>query len=351
MSKLVDSQHGTRMYYEDRSVRHQRLLQLFDPSHGRGLEIGPLFDPVVRKSDGDVQYVDVHDVEKLREYYAGHDAVPVDAIVAPDFVIIGPDGARSLPEAVSETAAFSWVVASHVIEHVPDVIGWLGEVAEVLVDGGRLILVVPDRRCCFDALRTPTTVGEMLLARHQRDTRPSVRAVYDHVSRAVKIDSAHAWAGHQPSDDDRIHTHDYIVDQLRRSTESDEYIDCHVWLFTPKEFLDQMSELGSLDLIDFVVEAIEPTPKDELEFYVVLRRIPRSADEQERARARTESVATTVDRFGHVTEEPPEPELRPQVTRMAVSAKEARLIERKRAVLNALRGAAWRARKALRPFA
>ena len=58
-------------------------------------------------------------------------------------------------------------------------------------------------------------------------------------------------------------------------------------------------------------------------------------------------IATTVDRFGHVTEEP-EPELRPQVTRMAVSAKEARLIERKRAVLNALRGAAWRLRKAMR---
>jgi SAM-dependent methyltransferase len=336
------------MYYEDRSLRHQRLLQLFDPSHGRGLEIGPLFDPVVRKSDGDVQYVDVHEVEKLREYYADHDGVPVEAIVEPDFVIIGPDGARSLPEAVSETAAFSWVVASHVIEHVPDVIGWLGEVATVLVDGGRLVLVVPDRRCCFDALRTPTTVGEMLLAHHQRDTRPSVRAVYDHFSRAVKIDSADAWAGRQPSHDDRIHTHDYVIGELRRSMESDEYIDCHVWLFTPQDFLDQITELASLDLIDFVVESIEPTPEAELEFYVVLRRIPRSAGAEERARQRTESVTTVDDRFGLATEEPREPAQQPHLTRMPVSAKEARLIERKRAVLKVVRSTAWRVRKALR---
>jgi SAM-dependent methyltransferase len=337
------------MYYEDRSLRHQRLLHLFDPSHGRGLEIGPLFDPVVRKSDGDVQYVDVHEVEKLREYYAEHDAVPVDAIVEPDFVIIGPDGARSLPEAVSETAAFSWVVASHVIEHVPDVIGWLGEVATVLVDGGRLILVVPDRRCCFDALRTPTTVGEMLLAHRQRDTRPSVRAVYDHFSRAVKIDSADAWAGHRPSNDDRIHTHDYVIQEVRRATESDDYIDCHVWLFTPQEFLDQIAELASLDLIDFVVESIEPTPRDELEFYVVLRRVPRSAGAQDRTEARTESVTTVDDRFGLVTEEPSGPESRRHLTPMPVSAKEARLIERKRVVLKVVRTAAWRLRKALRP--
>jgi SAM-dependent methyltransferase len=336
------------MYYEDRSLRHQRLLQLFDPSHGRGLEIGPLFDPVVRKSDGDVQYVDVHEVEKLREYYAEHDAVPVDAIVEPDFVIIGPDGARSLPEAVTETAAFNWVVASHVIEHVPDLIGWLDEVAAVLVDGGQLVLVVPDRRFCFDALRTPTTVGAMLLAHHDRDTRPSVRAVYDHFSRAVTIDAVAAWAGHRPSDGDRIHTPDYVLERLRSATDTDEYIDCHVWLFTPQEFLDGIAELGSLDLIDFVVESIQPTPRDELEFYVVLRRIPRGADQEQRAQARAASITRVDDQFETQAEDPVAPLTDSGARSVVLSAKEIRLIENKRSVLNATRRAASRARGALR---
>jgi hypothetical protein len=120
-----------------------------------------------------------------------------------------------------------------------------------------------------------------------------------------------------------------------------EYIDCHLWLFTPQEFHDQMAELASLELIDFVVESIEPIPVDELEFYVVLWRIATSADPHERARARAESIATVDDRFGHVTEEPSESGLRPHLTQTSVSAREAWLIQRKRAVLmcGALQGA------------
>src|SRR5690349_11546981 len=72
---------------EQRSERHQRILGLFDQSRGRGLEIGPLFDPVVRRWDSDIRYVDVHPGAILKEFYATHPGVPVDDIVDPDFVL------------------------------------------------------------------------------------------------------------------------------------------------------------------------------------------------------------------------------------------------------------------------
>lgn len=269
----------------ERSARHRRLLSLFDQHQGKGLEIGPLFDPVVHRPEADIRYVDVHSGPELKAYYSSHPGVPVEDIVDPDFVLIGPEGPRPLPEAIGGTACFDWVVASHVIEHVPDLVSWLEEVAAVLVDGGRLVLAVPDRRFSFDADRDPTTVGQILLARHLRDTIPSVRAIYDHYSRVVTIDAGQAWDGRRPTPSDRIHGQDYVEAQLRLATDQARYVDAHVWLFTPQSFVDQLGELAGLGLNCFAVEKVIPTAERELEFYAVLRRTPRDLDPAQQAEA------------------------------------------------------------------
>ena len=183
--------------------RAQKIRQHIDPASGRGLEIGPLHAPIVRVDEGDVRYVDVHLTPELRAYYSTHPGIPVDEIVEVHHALIVDGDARSLPEAVAEGAPFDWVVASHVIEHVPDLVGWLRDIASVLVEGGRLSLAIPDRRYCFDALRPPTTVGQILQAHFDQDTRPSVRAVFDHFSKAVEIDLQATWRG-EPADPERI---------------------------------------------------------------------------------------------------------------------------------------------------
>jgi SAM-dependent methyltransferase len=277
----------------ERTVRHRRLLGLFDQTQGRGLEIGPLFDPVVHRWDGDIRYVDVKSGAELKEYYSAHPDIPLDDIVDPDFVLIGPEGPRTLPEAVRGSEPFDWVIASHVIEHVPDVLGWLREVGEILVDGGRLVLAVPDRRFSFDAARPPTTVGEMLLAHEHQDRIPSVRAIYDHYRTVVSVNAADVWGGHEPGVDDRIHDLDYVRSQLRLAVEDGAYVDCHVWLFTPQSFVDQLAELARLDRLDFVVDQVLPTAVHELEFYAVLRRVPRDLPPNERAAVLADGFALT----------------------------------------------------------
>jgi SAM-dependent methyltransferase len=316
----------------ERSMRHGRILSLFDWSAGRGLEIGPLFDPVVHRFECDVRYVDVHAGPQLKEYYATHPGVPVDDIVDPDFVLIGPEGTRTLVEAVEPAAPFDWIVASHVIEHVPNLIGWLSEVSEILTENGQLVLAVPDRRFSFDADRPPTTVGEMLLAERQGDKIPSVRAIYDHYSRVVTIDSADAWRGVRPGPGDRIHGRDYVREQLRLAVEDKVYVDCHVWLFTPQSFVDQLVELAALNLTDLVVKRVVPTAPGELEFYAVLQRVPGG-----RIGATTPGAELTglddrptppTDPTGDANPSPP-----------ALSAREWRLIRAKRSAVERIRRA------------
>ena len=109
---------------KQRDPRRSRLWALQDFSQGRGLEVGPLHQAIVGRDEADVRYVDVHDQAGLRAHYAGDPEVPPDDIPEIDYTLVKPDGTTvSLADACRAGAPFAWVVASHVIEHVPDVIG------------------------------------------------------------------------------------------------------------------------------------------------------------------------------------------------------------------------------------
>ncbi len=308
--------------------RRARLLAHLDVTAGRGLEIGPLDSPIASKEECDVMYVDIHHAEGLRDFYSAHPGFPVEDIIEVDVALIQEGRTRSLAEAIESSIPRDWVVASHVIEHVPDVIGWLKDVADVIVDGGRLSLAVPDRRYCFDARRPATTVGEMLLAHYHRDERPSVRAVFDHFHEAVRITPQEAWQSGCPGRDKIIFPLAMARDMVRRSVEDGTYIDCHVWLFTPRGFVRQVAALAELGHVDFTVMDIAPTAVNDMEFFATLQRIPRAIDEATRAEMISSGFDLPSD---SVTGDP---------TRrwVELSHIEQRLIEIKRQVMGRLRG-------------
>ncbi len=259
--------------------RRRRIWRLHDFGQGHGLEIGPLARPMVEPDQADVSYVDVVSREELLSHYGqGEHGVKVDRIPEIDYVLIQPDGrSLSLAEATEPGAPFDWVVASHVIEHVPDVVGWLADVAEVVVDGGVLALIVPDQRYSFDVLRPLTTVGQMLQAHQDGDQRPSVRAVYDHYSATVAYDHLAIWRGDAPTFETPAHPPRQAGEEVERSL-GGTYVDCHVWLFTPESLLRQLRELRRGGRSSWYVEQLVPTRPDDVEFYAVLRRLPREAD-------------------------------------------------------------------------
>ena len=230
-------------------IRRRSYWALQDFGHGHGLEIGPLHRAIVERGMADVSYLDVMDRDGLVAHYAVDDhGVDVTLIPEIDYFLIQPDGRTlSLSEAAKAGAPFDWVMASHVIEHVPDVVGWLADIAELVADDGSLVLAVPDKRYTFDLHRPPTTVGQMLEAHLNQNDRPSVRAVYDHFSTAVDYNHLDLWRGITTSYSARVHTLQEAMDNVER-TRSGEYVDSHVWLYTPETFLHQMRELRLLGL-------------------------------------------------------------------------------------------------------
>ncbi len=84
-----------------------------------GLEIGPLTSPVVTKDQGEIYYLDHLSTDDLRKKYVDDPSIDKSRIV--DVSFVAPDGDLSTACAGKQ---FDYVVASHVIEHIPNMIGW-----------------------------------------------------------------------------------------------------------------------------------------------------------------------------------------------------------------------------------
>jgi SAM-dependent methyltransferase len=334
-------------------------MAMTDMTQGIGLEIGPLDSPIALKARSDVRYVDIVGSTALHEKYRDDPNVEAADIVDVDFALQDPDGGiHSLPEVAGRDGPYDWVVASHVIEHVPDLIAWLDEIGQVTVDGGHLVLMIPDRRFTFDVLRSQTTIGQILQAHTTRDVVPSERAVYDHFRSYVDVPTTDLWSGRPGIDYPRVFSVDRASALRSQVLATGEYIDSHVWLFTPAVFVEQIVELGTLGLCDFVVEAITPTLVNDLEFFASLRRLPRGLTADQRREEQTSGVQSlTGDRSQQSQTSQPtsavagDPDHRPGehsltavewpkdngVSRVALSDHEVRLIRLKRRTMERIR--------------
>jgi len=136
----------------------------------------------------------------------------------------------------------------------------------------------------------------MLQAAGTQDKAPSIRAVYDHLRDASTVSAADIWQGIPPEQlgSVRIHDIDYVLTQMKRADEG-EYVDSHVWTFTPESFVEQVHELGLLGRCDFEFEAMQPTQENSLEFYAVLRRLPRAVSPSARLARISESVQIALE--------------------------------------------------------
>jgi hypothetical protein len=298
--------------------RRQRILAPLGDSTRVGLE-----HPIVERSnlDANVLYVDHADTAALHAKYA--DDTDVGEIV--DVDVVWGDGV--LADALGDRGPVDWVIASHVIEHVPNLVGWLDQLASVMSDGAVLSLAIPDKRFCFDINRRETDPSDIVGAWLADSKRPSVATVYEFYARIVAVDAAQAWAGVyalQPAEDDV----ERGLEWARKAADSDEYVDVHCWTFTPDSFVATLRTLFRLGLTSFRVTGFQPTLPNELEFFCALERLPRALSPEARTQAQVSSLpaigdaADRLDDGAHV---------------MVLSEREARLVVVKRRATHAAR--------------
>ena len=236
----------------------------------RALEIGALQTPLLPKDAFDVRYVDYAATDVIRANQFDP-AIDPAAIVDVDIVW----GERPLREAAG--GPVDVIVASHVIEHVPDLIGWLHELHATLTPGGILGLAVPDKRYTFDALRKDSVIAEAVEAFLLGYRAPSLRQVFDVAANGVAVEPGQVWRGEFRPEAARPEVLSRLAAAFklaRNLQEAPRYNDAHCWVFTPASFLDLIEEFAALDLFPFKLEGFYPTEYGANEFQVRLVATP-----------------------------------------------------------------------------
>ncbi|HQZ14767.1 MAG TPA: class I SAM-dependent methyltransferase [Acidimicrobiia bacterium] len=245
--------------------RRNKALTGISVSSSFGLEIGPLATPFVRRTDGRILYADHATTDELRRKYIGH-GWDTNSIVEVDIVLSD----QPLRDHLKDIRV-DYIVASHVIEHVPDLVSWLIELGEVLRPGGVVSLVIPDKRYCFDAKRPVSTTGELVEAFLIKRRTPMVRQVFDFWACYCQVDCADMWNRSINVED--LPLSGTLLNALEHAeavSKSTAYADVHCWVFTPTSFMNCMADLTELSMLSFKPKHAVDTAINELEFFVML---------------------------------------------------------------------------------
>lgn len=229
--------------------------QLSGLCHGRGIELGALHAPTHGlPAESLVLYVDKESTKDLAARFASDENVAAESLVPVDVV---SDGGR-LPFG---TGALDFLIANHVIEHLPNPLGALSEWYRCLKDGGRLYLSVPDKRFCFDVDRALTSWAHLLADLQRNDDGFSV-ASREHLREWARIVE-----GASPDEvDERVDNH--------LSTVLDYH--CHTWTY--ESMLSTLDHCGAELGLRFEREEDLSSYETWGEMILVLRKDPHAAN-------------------------------------------------------------------------
>jgi hypothetical protein len=247
-------------------TREEKLLKLVDRS-ARGIEIGPSHSPIAPKSRGfRVTTVDTLSKDGLLEKYRDH-GVKLENIEDVDFIWRG----ERYPALIGERKAFGWILASHVIEHTPDVISFLRDCEELLSEDGVLSLAVPDKRYCFDHFRPASGLARVLDCHYSRATVHTPGSIVEFMLNAVSKGGQIAWSAAQAGDFKFLCDLPSVRAHLEQSLNAPVNLDVHAWCFTPASFQLLIHDLNLLGLI--TLQPVQYFPTEGHEFFIALRKV------------------------------------------------------------------------------
>ncbi len=246
-------------------TRNEKILAYIN-KNGHGIEIGPSHAPIAPKKDGYlVDIVDHMSREDLLAKYQNHN-INLGNIEEVDYVWSG----QTYAELTGKPKHYDWIIASHVIEHTPDLIDFLINCDDVLKDEGVLSLVIPDKRYCFDHFRPITGIAKIIdshFAAHKIHTAGSVA---EHFLTASVKDGELGWHAHSPGEFKLAHSLVETLQHMDKVNLERIYVDLHAWCFVPHSFRLLIYDLNALGLI--ALKEVDFQPTDGYEFYVTLGR-------------------------------------------------------------------------------
>lgn len=242
------------------------LTNLVDIPNKKGLEIGAFDRPFITPREGLIDYSDYRNTEELKQLAksaVGHD---------PKFVV---DVTYDLKQiSLSDIPQkYDYIIASHVLEHTPNMIGFLNNIAHLLADNGFAFLMIPDKRYTFDCLKPVTTLGELLENHFNSLDKPSFRQVFNGYYYNRPINASDVWSGKIQDSQSLARVPRDLKEIISKALQSKEsYIDSHCNIFTDVHFEDVISELIQGGLLNFSKAEVHKIQPGFLDFLCILHK-------------------------------------------------------------------------------
>ncbi|MCC5617187.1 class I SAM-dependent methyltransferase [Nostoc sp. CHAB 5836] len=209
--------------------RLQFLKKLVNLENSEGLEIGACDLPTVSKGVGKCEFADFRSAEEIVDLWN----LPREAVMPVKYIL-----QRDSKVHLQIDKKFDFVVLCHVIEHIPNVIGYILDLHNLLKPGGLIIIACPDKRITFDASRPSTTIEHLLDDYYNNRNYPSLEHILEFAKAA--------------SDDLRQKSIESPKEFYRWGCDNFESgladAHCHVW--TDEEFFTQIKYLIDGDIIE-----------------------------------------------------------------------------------------------------
>ena len=236
------------------------------PKGSKVLEIGPFFCPLIeRNGDYDIKYFDVLDPEQLH-IRALEWKVPTDKI--PNKIdFLSPTGDLTIID-----EKFDYIISSHNIEHHPDLISHLKIVESLLVDGGKFIAIIPDKRLAFDHFLNISSIADIIDAHINKSTKHSLKNVISYKLLQAHSDPMKHFFGIHGKKPVLSNQKDELNKVIDEYLHSEKYIDVHAWTFTPRSFKDIIDTLHALGYINLELKELTIPIFNTFEFGVVLEK-------------------------------------------------------------------------------
>lgn len=246
-------------------TRNEKILAHINKS-GYGIEIGPSHAPIAPKKEGYlVDIIDHMSQAELLVKYADH-GINLDNIEEVDYVWTG----QTYEQLTQNPKHYDWIIASHVIEHAPDLIDFLNNCDAVLKNEGVLSLVIPDKRYCFDHFRPITGIAKIIDSHVSKNKIHSAGTVAEYYLNVVSKAGDIGWHAHTGGEYKLVHTLQETRENMDKVQLDKSYIDVHAWCFVPHSFRLLIHDLNALGLI--ALKEVEFQPTDGYEFYITLGR-------------------------------------------------------------------------------
>lgn len=240
------------------------------------IEFGPLNRPLfTREEYKNISYADIRSTEEIKQLYSGNDylqktgiSVDTNSIIDIDYKIAKGSYVNTFKE-----KKFDVAYLSHVIEHMPDIINFFTDINKILKDDGKLVIIYPDKRYCFDHYRNSVSFRDAY-ATYKYGTKENARMAFDFAYNVVHENSEiFFWTGKDItnviSQNNLGDAEKYYQETLNGSIDDD---DVHFWPFSDIDFLKFIYEMKRADLFDYEVEEFYPTQVNTQEFMIILKK-------------------------------------------------------------------------------